>query len=89
MNAIEYLKGLNEYDPIFDDTSEEYEYTEHQLINFTERYHNVVKHDLGNHLAKVIKQCSAEMKELKTGSVDWTWLASKKTLAESILIQFC
>lgn len=38
MNAREYLKGLNEHDPIWD-TAEEYEYTEDQLINFAERYH--------------------------------------------------
>jgi hypothetical protein len=38
MNAREYLKGLNEHDPVWD-TAEEYEYTEDQLINFTERYH--------------------------------------------------
>lgn len=38
MNAEEYLKGLNKHDPVFDmDT--EYEYTERQLINFAERYH--------------------------------------------------
>ncbi len=38
MNAEEYLKGLNEHDPVFEiDT--EYEYTERQLINFAERYH--------------------------------------------------
>lgn len=38
MNAEEYLKGLNEHDPIFEiDT--EYEFTEQQLINFAERYH--------------------------------------------------
>ena len=38
MNAEEYLKGLNEHDPVFEiDT--EYEYTEQQLINFAERYH--------------------------------------------------
>ena len=38
MNAREYLKGLNEHDPVWD-TAEEYEYTEDQLINFAERYH--------------------------------------------------
>lgn len=38
MNAREYLKGLNEHDPIWD-TAEEYEYTEDQLINFAEIYH--------------------------------------------------
>lgn len=38
MNAEEYLKGLNEHDPVWD-TAEEYEYTEQQLINFAERYH--------------------------------------------------
>ena len=38
MNAEEYLKGLNEHDPVFEiDT--DYEYTEQQLINFAERYH--------------------------------------------------
>lgn len=38
MNAEEYLKGLNEHDPVFEiDT--EYEYTEQHLINFAERYH--------------------------------------------------
>jgi len=38
MNAEEYLKGLNEHDPVFEiDT--EYEFTEQQLINFAERYH--------------------------------------------------
>ncbi len=38
MNAEEYLKTLNEHDPVFEiDT--EYEYTEQQLINFAERYH--------------------------------------------------
>ena len=38
MNAEEFLKGLNEHDPVFEiDT--EYEYTEEQLINFAERYH--------------------------------------------------
>ena len=38
MNATEYLKELNEHDPVWD-TAEEYEYTEQQLINFAERYH--------------------------------------------------
>ena len=38
MNAREYLKGLNEHDPVWD-TAEEYEYTDDQLINFAERYH--------------------------------------------------
>ena len=38
MNAREYLKGLNEHDPVWD-TAEEYEYTEDQLINFAERYY--------------------------------------------------
>lgn len=38
MNAREYLKGLNEHDPVWD-TAEQYEYTEDQLINFAERYH--------------------------------------------------
>lgn len=38
MNATEYLKGLNEHDPVWD-TAEDYEYTEQQLINFAERYH--------------------------------------------------
>ena len=38
MNAREYLKGLNEHDPVWD-TAEEYEHTEDQLINFAERYH--------------------------------------------------
>ena len=39
MNAEEYLKGLNEHDPVFEiDT--EYEFTEQQLINFAERYHD-------------------------------------------------
>ncbi len=38
MNAEEYLKGLNVHDPLFEiDT--DYEYTEQQLINFAERYH--------------------------------------------------
>ena len=38
MNAEEYLKTLNEHDPVFEiDT--EYEFTEQQLINFAERYH--------------------------------------------------
>lgn len=50
---------------------------------------SVSKRDLGNHLAKVIEECSDGMGKLETGSRDWTWLASKKTLAESILIQFC
>ncbi len=50
---------------------------------------SVSKRDLGNHLAEVIKECGEGMKQLETGSRDWTWLASKKTLAESILIQFC
>jgi len=49
----------------------------------------VIKRDLGNHLAEVIKECSKGMNQLETSSRDWTWLASKKTLAESILIQFC
>ncbi len=38
MNAREYLKGLNEHDPVWD-MAEEFEYTEDQLINFAERYH--------------------------------------------------
>ena len=38
MDAEEYLKGLNEHDPVFE-LAEEYEYTEEQLINFAERYH--------------------------------------------------
>lgn len=38
MNAREYLKGLSEHDPVWD-MAEEYEYTEDQLINFAERYH--------------------------------------------------
>ena len=38
MNAREYLKGLNEHDPVWD-TAESDEYTEDQLINFAERYH--------------------------------------------------
>lgn len=38
MNAEEYLKGLNEHDPVFE-TDTEYEFTEQQLINFAERYH--------------------------------------------------
>lgn len=38
MSAEEFLKGLNEHDPVFEiDT--EYEFTEEQLINFAERYH--------------------------------------------------
>lgn len=38
MNAREYLKGLNEHDPVWD-MADEFEYTEDQLINFAERYH--------------------------------------------------
>jgi len=49
---------------------------------------NVSKRDLGNYLAEVIKECSYSMKQLETGSVEWSWLASKKTLSESILIKF-
>jgi len=38
MSAEEFLKGLNEHDPVFEiDT--DYEFTEQQLINFAERYH--------------------------------------------------
>ena len=38
MNAEEYLKGLSIHDPVFE-IEDEYEYTEEQLINFAERYH--------------------------------------------------
>ncbi len=48
----------------------------------------VSKRDLGNYLAEVIKECSYAMKQSETGSAEWSWLASKKTLAESILIKF-
>jgi hypothetical protein len=50
--------------------------------------HFVSKRLLGNHLADEIKKCSKEMKRLKAGSVEWTWFASKKSTAESILIKF-
>ena len=49
---------------------------------------SVSKRDLGNYLAEVIKECSYAMKQSETGSAEWSWLASKKTLAESILIKF-
>lgn len=51
--------------------------------------HDVSKRDLGNHLADVIKECSKGMSKEQTNSQGWIWLASKKTLAESILIKFC
>lgn len=50
--------------------------------------HVVSKRLLGNHLADEIEECSKEMKRLKVGSVEWTWFASKKSTAESILIKF-
>lgn len=50
--------------------------------------HGVSKRLLGNYLADEIKECSKEMKRLKIGSVEWTWFASKKSTAESILIKF-
>lgn len=49
----------------------------------------VSRRDLGNHLANVIKECSEGMSKEEVNSQGWIWLASKKTLAESILIQFC
>ena len=49
---------------------------------------SVSKRDLGNYLAEVIKECSYGMKQSESGSAEWSWLASKKTLAESILIKF-
>lgn len=49
----------------------------------------VSKRDLGNHLAEIIKECSDGMSKEQVNSQGWVWLASKKTLAESILIQFC
>ena len=51
--------------------------------------HDVSKRDLGNHLADVIKECSEGMSKEQINSQGWIWLASKKTLAESILIKFC
>ncbi len=41
-SAEEFLKSLNEYNPVFDILDEyehEYEYTEKQLIDFAEAYH--------------------------------------------------
>lgn len=49
----------------------------------------VSKRDLSNHLAEIIKECSDGMSKEQVKSQGWVWLASKKTLAESILIQFC
>lgn len=51
--------------------------------------HDVSKRDLGNHLAEIIKECSEGMSKEQVNSQGWIWLASKKTLAESILIKFC
>lgn len=53
------------------------------------RLFSVSKRDLGNHLAEIIKECSEGMSKEQVNSQGWIWLASKKTLAESILIQFC
>jgi len=51
--------------------------------------HDVSKRDLGNYLACVIKECSEGMSKEEINSQGWIWPASKKTLAESILIKFC
>lgn len=44
---------------------------------------------LGNHLADIIKECSDGMKKEQVNTQGWIWNASKKSLAESILIEFC
>jgi len=60
------------------------------IICWYDKYHEdiIVTKELGNHLAKIIKECSENMNELETGSNDWSWIASKKSLAESLLIKF-
>lgn len=40
MNASKFLKSLNHHDQVFEiGIDYDYEYTEEQLINFSERYH--------------------------------------------------
>ena len=59
--------------------------SENSALNITD----VSRRDLGNYLTNVIKECSEGMGKEEVNSQGWIWLASKKTLAESILIQFC
>jgi hypothetical protein len=57
---------------------------------------NVSKCDLGNYLVEIIKECKEGIRKNieqnpngELTSPEWVWLASKKTLAENILIKFC
>tara|TARA_R110000868_G_scaffold76573_6_gene220187 strand:- start:16126 stop:16503 length:378 start_codon:yes stop_codon:yes gene_type:complete len=49
---------------------------------------DVSRRELGNHLAEVIQDCRERIKMEDVNSQGWIWLASKKTLAEDILIKF-
>jgi hypothetical protein len=53
------------------------------------RISDVSKRDLGNHIAEIIKECSEGMQKEQINSQGWIWLASRKSLAESILVRFC
>ena len=57
--------------------------------SWQERHISISKRDLGKHLAGIINGCSEGMSKEHVNSQGWIWLASKKTLAESILVQFC
>lgn len=49
---------------------------------------NIDKVKLGNYLANEIEEAKKELKILSFPSPEWSWQASRKTLAEIILIQF-
>jgi hypothetical protein len=49
----------------------------------------LTKLDLGNYIAEIIKECTKAISKEQVNSQEWIWFASKKTLAESILIKYC
>jgi hypothetical protein len=47
-----------------------------------------MKEELINELVDIINKCSEEAKVVEVFSREWTWIASRKTLAEQLLIKF-
>jgi hypothetical protein len=102
--AVEYAKFIHEEefdDPIFaPDVSQTIRDFKSGFIAGTKKQQldisNAIKCDLGNYLTEIIKECSEDIrKNIEQNpngyliSPEWVWLASKKTLAEIILIKFC
>lgn len=57
------------------------------LLKINDKSNTTVdKVKLGNYLANEIEEAQKELKNLSFPSSEWSWQASRKTLAESILI---